>query len=274
MGMKFTQIPSDTFEKLQMNAGILVKTFTPATGVIGDLLGATTGGVQFQDNISYQDFGDDIDNCPKNTLELKKIESREVTMSGTFITVSTATAKKLAGAADIDGTDSTKIVPRDTLKTTDFEDLWWIGDYSDVNTGNNAGFLAIHLIKALNTGGFQIQSTDKGKGQFAFTFTGHYSISDLDTVPYEIYVKSGGAGSVTLNKHTAQITVGSTVKLSASTYPDGQSVTFSSDNTSEASVNASGVVTGVAAGIVTITASMTYGGTTYTDTCLVTVKSA
>lgn len=273
--MKFTQIPSDTFEKLQMNAGILVKTFTPATGVIGDLLGATTGGVQFQDNISYQDFGDDIDNCPKNTLELKKIESREVTMSGTFITVSTATAKKLAGAADIDGTDSTKIVPRDTLKTADFEDLWWIGDYSDVNTGNNAGFLAIHLIKALNTGGFQIQSTDKGKGQFAFTFTGHYSISDQDTVPYEIYVKSGGAGSVTLNKHTAQVTVGGTVKLSASTYPDGQSVTFSSDNTSEASVNAStGVVTGVAAGVVTITASMTYSGTTYTDTCLVTVKSA
>ena len=273
--MKFTQIPSDTFEKLQMNAGILVKTFTPATGVIGDLLGATTGGVQFQDNVSYQDFGDDIDNCPKNTLELKKIESREVTMSGTFITVSTAMAKKLAGAADIDGTDSTKIIPRDTLKTADFENLWWIGDYSDVNTGNNAGFLAIHLINALNTGGFQIQSTDKGKGQFAFTFMGHYSINNQDTVPYEIYVKSGGAGSVTLNKHTAQITVGGTVKLSASTYPDGQSVTFSSDNTSEASVNSStGVVTGVAAGVVTITASMTYSGTTYTDTCLVTVKSA
>lgn len=274
MGMKFTQIPSDTFEKLQMNAGILVKTFTPATGVIGDLLGATTGGIQFQDSVSYKDFGDDIDNCPKNTLELKKIESREVTMSGTFVTVSTEMAKKLAGAADIDGTDSTKIVPRDVLATTDFEDLWWIGDYSDVNTGNNAGFLAIHLMKALNTGGFQIQSTDKGKGQFAFTYMGHYSISDQDTVPYEIYVKSGGAGSVTLNKHTAQITVGGTVKLSASTYPDGQSVTFSSDNTSEASVNASGVVTGVAAGVVTITASMTYSGTTYTDTCLVTVKSA
>lgn len=195
MGMKFTQIPNDTFSKLQMNAGILVKTFTPATGVIGDLLGATTGGVQFQDNVSYQDFGDDIDNCPKNMLELKKIESREVTMSGTFVTVSTATAKMLAGAADIDGTDTTKIVLRDTLETTDFEDLWWIGDYSDVNTGDNAGYLAIHLLKALNTGGFQIQSTDKGKGQFAFNFMGHYSISAQDTVPYEIYVKAGTASS-------------------------------------------------------------------------------
>lgn len=195
MGMKFTQIPNDTFSKLQMNAGILVKTFTPSTGVIGDLLGATTGGVQFQDNVSYQDFGDDIDNCPKNMLELKKIESREVTMSGTFVTVSAATAKMLAGAADIDGTDATKIVPRDTLETTDFEDLWWIGDYSDVNTGNNAGYLAIHLLKALNTGGFQIQSTDKGKGQFAFSFMGHYSMAAQDTVPYEIYVKAGTASA-------------------------------------------------------------------------------
>lgn len=192
MGMKFTQIPTGTFQNLQMNAGILVKTFTPNTGVIGDLLGATTGGISFSDSVSYQDFGDDIDNCPKNTLELKQIESREVTMSGTFVTVTAEMAKRLTGASDV---ASTKITPRDVLETTDFEDLWWIGDYSDVNTGTNAGYIAIHLINALNTGGFQIQSTDKGKGQFAFTFTGHYSINAQDVVPYEIYIKAGTAGA-------------------------------------------------------------------------------
>ena len=26
---------------------------------------------------------------------------------------------------------------------------------------------------------------------FAFEFTGHYSIDDIDTVPFEIYVKAG-----------------------------------------------------------------------------------
>ncbi len=46
-------------------------------------------------------------------------------------------------------------------------------------------------MNGLSTGGFQIQSTDKAKGQFAFEFTGHYSITDADTVPYEIYVKAG-----------------------------------------------------------------------------------
>ena len=88
--MKYTQIPVNTFRELQMNAGILVDTFNPATGVIGNLIGATTGGVNFADNVSYTDLGEDIDNCPKNMKELKQLESHEVTMSGTFLTVTAA----------------------------------------------------------------------------------------------------------------------------------------------------------------------------------------
>ena len=200
MGMKYTQIPTNTFENLQMNAGILVKEFDPDTGTVTGLLGATTGGVNFTDSVTYKDFGEDIDNCPKNMLELKQIESREVTMSGTFVTIDAETAAKLAGAAD---EASGKITPRDTLESTDFDDVWWVGDYSEVNTGANAGFLAIHLLNALNTGGFQIQSTDKAKGQFAFTFTGHYSMSAQDTVPYEIYVQAGAQGETGATGETA-----------------------------------------------------------------------
>lgn len=271
--MKYTQIPTDTFETIQLNAGIIAKTFDPSTGEVTDILGATTGGVNFQDAVEYSDFGEDIDNCPKNTLELKKITGRTVTMGTTLVTMSADTATSLVGAGDKEGT--TKIVPRDVLKDADFDELWWIGDYSDKNIGSTAGYIAIHMMNALSTGGFQIQSSDQAKGQFAVEYTAHYSIEDQDTVPYEVYVRAGGAGNVTLNKHTATVTVGDTLKLVADTYPDGQTVTFSSDNTSEASVNSStGVVTGVASGVVTITASMTYDGITYTDTCLVTVKSA
>lgn len=189
--MKYTQIPNTAFENIQLNAGILVDGFTPDTGVIGNIIGATSGGVNFTDSVEYLDFGEDIDNCPKNTKELKKVDSHDVKMSGTFVTVTPAVAKKLAGPADIDAQDVTHIVPRNDLKDSDFEDIWWIGDYSDKNTGNNAGFIAIHLLNALSTGGFQIQSTDKEKGQFAFEFTGHYSMSAQDTVPYEIFVKAG-----------------------------------------------------------------------------------
>ena len=107
--------------------------------------------------------------------------------------MTTATAKKLMAAADIDTSDTTKITPRNDLTVEDFADLWWVGDYSDKNGEKNGGFVAIHVMNALNTGGFQLQSGDKSKGQFPFEFTGHYSIEAQDVVPYEVYIKAGTA---------------------------------------------------------------------------------
>ena len=141
----------------------------------------------------YTDFGDDIDNCPKNMKELKRLDNWTVEMSGTYLTVNTTVAKALVGAADIDGSDNTKIVPRNDVADADFSDIWWVGDYSDKNGATNGGYMAIHLINALSTGGFQLQSGDKAKGQFAFTYTAHYSNTDPDKVPFEIYVKAGTA---------------------------------------------------------------------------------
>lgn len=274
--MKYTQIPSTAFQNIQLNAGILVDSFDPVTGVIGRLLGATTGGVQFADSVEYTDFGDDIDNCPKNMMELKKLDSHEVTMSGTFVTLSAQTAKMLVAVGDVDEADETHIIPRNDLLMTDFVTVWWIGDYSDVNTGDNAGFVAIKLMNALNTGGFQIQSADKGKGQFAFEFTGHYSMNAQDTVPYEVYIKQGGAEptpSVLLDKHFVTVDEDDDVTLTATVVPSGTTVTWSTSNNAVADVT-NGVVEGVAAGNAIITASITVEGVTYTDTCTVVVEAA
>lgn len=195
---KFTQIPTDTFKKLQLNAGILTTEFDPSTGTLtaAKIFGATTGGVSFEATPEYTDFGEDIDNCPKNTKELKKTDSWEVVMSGTYVTMDTSIAKSMIGTADIDEDDETKVVPRNEVSQDDFTDIWWVGDYSDVNvdgTTGKAGFIAIHLINALSTGGFKIQTADKEKGQFEFEYTGHYSMSNIDQVPFEVYVKTGTA---------------------------------------------------------------------------------
>lgn len=191
--MKFTQIPTSTFEELQLNAGILLSEFDPKNGSFEreNILGATSGGVSFTDVPEYQDFGEDIDNCPKNTKELKRVNSREIKMSGTYITVNTQRAKSLIAAADVDESDATKITPRDNLEETDFGDIWWVGDYSDKNDETNGGFIAIKLINALSTDGFSLQTGDKSKGQLAFGYTAHYSIEDPSAVPYEMYIKSG-----------------------------------------------------------------------------------
>ena len=133
--MKFTKIPTNTFKELQLNAGVLVSEFTPSSGTVtaSNIIGATSGGVNFTATPEYTDFGDDIDNCPKNMKELKRLDNWTVEMSGTYLTVNTTVAKALVGAADIDGSDNTKIVPRNDIADTDFSDIWWVGDYSDKN---------------------------------------------------------------------------------------------------------------------------------------------
>lgn len=182
--MTYTQIPSNTFEKLQLNAGVILSEFDPETATVdrSKIIGATSGGVNFTATPNFVDFGEDIDNCPKNTKELKKITDYEVSISGTMLTLDTAVAKALVAAADVSGN---KITPRHELKTDDFNDIWWVGDYGE------DGGIAIRMKDALSTGGFAIQTGDKSKGQFAFTYTAHYSIENPDDVPFEVYVMEG-----------------------------------------------------------------------------------
>ena len=188
--MKYTQVPQDTFKTLVLNAGIICESFTPTSGEVTGIMGATTGGITFESNPEYEDYGDGMDNVPANTKELKRLVSCDPVLSGTFLTVTAANVAKLIGAADV---SSTKITPRMELKDADFDDVWFVGDYSDKNTGDSAGFIAIHVKNALNTAGFSLKSTDKGKGEMAFELHGHYSISNIDDVPFEVYVKSGSA---------------------------------------------------------------------------------
>lgn len=197
---KFTQIPTDTFKKLQLGAGILTTEFDPATGELtaSNIIGATSGGVSFEATPSFTDFGEDIDNCPKNTKELKRLDSWEAKMSGSFVTMDTNVAVSVIGTAAVASGNQNKVVPRNSVDAKDYKDLWWVGDYSDINedgsSAGKAGFIAIKLINALSTGGFKIQSGDKAKGAFEFEYTGHYSIEDTDIVPFELYIKAGSAG--------------------------------------------------------------------------------
>lgn len=189
---KFAKLAPNAFSKLQVNAGILAKSFNPATGSLSesDILGVTSGGIAVNAAPEYKDFGEDIDNCPKNTAELKRITGITVTASGSFTAMDAALAKRLMAAADISGN---KVTPRMNLTAADFGDLWVIGDYSDDISDSTGGFLAIHLMNALSTGGFQLQTTDAEKGKFSFEFTAHYSYNSPSTVPYEVYIQVGTA---------------------------------------------------------------------------------
>lgn len=270
--MKYTKIPVDTFKNLQRNAGVLCTSFTPETGEFDGILGATTGGFQFTAAPSYSDFGEDIDNCAKNMLELKNLDSVDVSLAGTLLTISASMAKRLMASADIDENDETHIIPRRDLLTSDFDDLWWVGDYSDDNSEESGGFCAIHVLNTLNTGGFQIKSGDKAKGQFPFTFTGHVSMDAQDVVPYEVYISSGSGEtpSVVFSTHNITVKEGGTANLKVTVTGSEETPTITSGSSSVATY-ADGKVTGVGEGNTILTATLTDGGVTYTDTCTVVV---
>ena len=189
---KFTVIPQDTFEGLQLDAGVLLKTFDPETGAAPkdeDIICATTGGINPSCVPTYSDFAEDVDNAPVNLMEFKNLDGWECKLGFTSLGTSAESIRLALGAADIDAATG-KIVPRRRVKLTDFSDIWWVGDRAD------GGCVAICLENALSTGGFSLQTTKNGKGQVSMELTGHVSIKDQEKVPMEFYsmdpVESGG----------------------------------------------------------------------------------
>ena len=181
---KFTVIPQNTFEGLQLDAGVLLKRFNPANPVRPadeDIICATTGGVNPSCVPTYSDLGSDVDNVPVNMKELKHLDSWECKLSTTSLGTSPELIKLALGCADIDGEDATKIIPRMDLKQTDFTDIWWVGDRAD------GGMVAIQIKNALSTGGFSIQTTKNGKGTISLEITGHVSINNQSEVPMVFY---------------------------------------------------------------------------------------
>lgn len=183
---KFTVIPQSTFEQLQLDAGVLLKTFDPATGAAPkdeDIICATTGGINITCVPTYSDMGEDVDNCPNNMMELKKLDSWACGLGFTSIGTSPESIRLALGAADVNA-EAGSIVPRRDLQQGDFSDVWWVGDRAD------GGMVAVQLKNALSTGGFSLQTTKNGKGQVSVSLTGHVSLTAQDVVPMVFYSKA------------------------------------------------------------------------------------
>lgn len=276
---RFTVIPQDTFNGLQLDAGVLLKTFNPANPVApndSDIICATTGGINVVCKANFSDLGEDVDNVPNNMMELKHLDSWDCSISTTSLGTTPELIQFSLGCADVDSSGTAKITPRADLQQTDFSDLWWVGDRAD------GGMVAIQIKNALSTEGFSLQTTKNGKGQISITITGHVSINDQQTVPMVFY-STGPNGSITLSSHHITIEEGATATLTANVMPSNSVVTWASTDTGNATVAASGAspyhtatVSGKAdgAGTATITATITYSGNDYTDTCVVTVVDA
>lgn len=184
----FTKISQEAFNEIQVDAGVILLDFDPANPVEpadADIVTATTGGITINCTPTYSDWAADIDNCLPNMKEFKHLDGWDCNIQTTALGTSPGLIRLSLGAADIDGTDTTKIIPRRKLKQTDFADLWWVGDKAD------GGLVAVKIKNALSTAGFSLKTTKDGKGNISLTLTGHVSIKDQDTMPMEFYSTTG-----------------------------------------------------------------------------------
>lgn len=234
---EYMKVPSDTFETIQMDAGIICTSFNPSTGAVSGIIGAIgSDGFKFASNPKYQDYGEDIGNIPDGTMQMLRITGYDPTASGNYKNVTNAMLKLLeAGAAYDDSgsaNDENHIIPKaGFVDLNAFQTLYFVGNYSNINDGTGAtapyaGYMAVAIKNALNRTGFQWQTTKNGKGTFAFEFHGHYDLNNLDDQPFEYYIRKGTGTLASLTVTSEAGTGTGKSKITVSGYSLGASESF------------------------------------------------
>ena len=191
-----TALRNETFQNLQLNAGIMLKNFEYAeiTDAVAlktaiksavqagtNILGATRGGGTF--TVTREIREPEIDGRRYPFKGGKFVDSADAYLSTTLLEVTGDNIKTLLGSADIttSGKKST-IKMRTALTDADYlTNVVWVGDRSDGH------LIAIVLYNALNTADFSLTYTDKGEGTLAAEFHAHQSeVLDYDTAPFEV----------------------------------------------------------------------------------------
>ena len=120
--------------------------------------------------------------------------------------------------------------------------------------------------------------TKATKGETVLTLNTRWSLTTLRPQAFAIYEVQAAPDTVPgieLDIHSATLVKGgSTLQLTAATYPEDATVPWASSASGKATVSDGLVTTGSTAGDVNITATISYLGKTISDTCVITVTNS
>ena len=191
-----TALRNETFENLQLNAGILLtnldyssiadasalKTAIASAITAGTtLLGATRGGGNFTVTRTIRE--PEIDGRRYPFKGGKFVDSVDAHLSTTLVEITPGnTVKTLGSATATTSGKKTTIKMHTAIEDSDYiSSLCWIGDLAD------GRLVLINLKNALNTSDFTLTYTDKGEGTLAADFHAHQAgVMDYDEAPFEI----------------------------------------------------------------------------------------
>lgn len=191
-----TPLRSETFENLQLNAGVFLKNFefnsyTSASALKAaivslvsagtNLLGATRGGGSF--TVTREMRTPDADGKRYRFKGDTFVDSVDAQISTTMIEITPQNIKDAFGSATINTSGKvTTITVQTAIGSSDYlTNLCWVGDLAD------GRFVLICLDNALNTADFSLTFTDKGEGTVPVEFHAFQSnVEDYDNAPFKI----------------------------------------------------------------------------------------
>ena len=191
-----TPLRTETFENLQLNAGIFLKGFnyssiTDATALKTAIasavsagtgvLGATRGGGSF--TVTRDIRTPEVDGKRYGFVGDSFVDSVDARLSTTLIEITPENIVDAFGSATSTTSGKKTTIKLGTAIGTDdyLTSLCWIGDLAD------GRLVLISLDNALNTADFSLTFTDKGEGTLPVEFHAHQDdVNDYDYAPFEI----------------------------------------------------------------------------------------
>lgn len=194
-----TALRAETFDNLQLNAGVFLKNFTitgsgaPTTaGALktalataisnGNSLGATRGGGSF--NVAKQRRTPDIDGIRYPFKKGEFVDSCDAYLSGTLVEATPENFKLALASATMTKTGNVTTIKMRTMPDDEdyLTNLVWVGDLAD------GRLVCIELLNALNTADLQFTFTDKNEGTMGVEFHAHQDdVDDYDEAPFTVY---------------------------------------------------------------------------------------
>lgn len=191
-----TPLRAETFQNLQLNAGIFLKDFdyssisgagalkTAIASAVQDgskLLGATRGGGSF--TVTREMRQPDVDGRRYGFVGDTFVDSVEAKLSTTLIEITPENiVSAFANANAITSGQKTTITFDTAIGTEDYmTNICWIGDLAD------GRYVLICLKNVINTADLSLTFTDKGEGTLPVEFHARQAnVLDYDTAPFEV----------------------------------------------------------------------------------------
>lgn len=188
----YSGFTANTANSLLLDAGAFFKNFDVTTDTFasavsaGKLIGATKDGGEFSAVPTIRQV--EVDGVKGRAKGLEIVDGWEVYIKANVLEVSKEALLLGLCAADEEAVtlltnDYAHINGKADIELTDYIDnITWVGTLSGSDNP-----VIIQVKNALNTDGLKLTTKDKDQSVVAMTFYGHYTYSDLQTPPFDIY---------------------------------------------------------------------------------------